>query len=279
MKIVARFVLVRICCTRLLAACALLAVGALHARAQSDTVPHYRFRLLGVFSEMTGNPIPGAKVSSVLGHMSTVTGPTGIVSLIFLAEGENLVRLQRLGYEPQTFMVNIAPSDTAPLTMMMRPLTTLQAMITTATTSTLQSRKLTGFLEREKSHAEGYFIDSTVIDKSGAYELANLLVARAPGVLTISNQGRTYLAGSARCRDGTAHGPPQVFVDGVPMTSDFVPDNGGGKATGDMAPFNLEEIPVSDLAGIEWYSDNTTTPMEFSSMSKRCGALLLWTKR
>jgi hypothetical protein len=257
----------------------LLAVAGLRVAAQSDTVPHYRLRLLGVFDEETGNPISGAKVSSVLGHMSTVTGPTGIVSLIFLSEGENLVRLQRLGYAAQTFMVNISPRDTMPLTMLMRHVISLQAMITTATISTIQSRRMSGFLEREKSHAEGYFIDQSAIDKSGADQLADLLVARLPGLMTEDVGANTYLTEPVRCRDGTKHGPPQVYVDGVPVAADFLATNGGSSLPSDMTPFNLGAIPLTDIAGVEWYPDNTTLPMEFSSMSIRCGALLLWTKR
>jgi hypothetical protein len=79
--------------------------------------------------------------------------------------------------------------------------------------------------------------------------------------------------------DGADHGPPQLYVDGISIAPDFMPTNGGRlQPDPDKAPFDLGLFQVSDLAGVEWYPDNTFLPMEFSSMSKRCGVLLLWTK-
>jgi hypothetical protein len=265
--------------SRHLAACVLLVAASSAAAAQSDTVPRYRLRLLGVFDEETGNPIAGAKVSNVFGRSSTVTGPTGVVSLVFLSEGDNLVRLQRLGYETQTFLVQISPRDTTPLTMLMRHVIELQAMIITAMPSTLASRRMSGFFERERSNATGYFIDSTMIDRAGVYQFADLLRRRLPGIMTYNQQGQTYLLQSPRCFDGTAHGPPQVYLDGVPLTPDLLPTNGRDAPSIDGTPFNLADFQVSDLAGVEWYPDNTLLPMQFSSMSSRCGVLALWTKR
>ncbi len=256
----------------------LLLVSARQVTAQTEAVPPYRLRLLGVFDEQTGNPIDGAKVSDVLGRTSTVTGKTGVVSLVFLPEGMSLVRLRKLGYEPQTLLVNISPSDTTPLTLTMRHVFELAAVVTTAFATTIQSRRLSGFKERERSHASGYFINEVTLEKSASRQLADLLRGRLPAVGIADIQGEPYLTASQRCRDGADHGPPQLYVDGVPAAPDWIPANDRPMPPPDQTPFSLTRFQVSDLAGIEWYPDNTMLPMEFSSMSKRCGVLLLWTK-
>ena len=82
-------------------------------------------------------------------------------------------------------------------------------------------------------------------------------------------------------------GPPQVYLDGVPLTAPLTaPDPRGlpsrPTTSRDQAaafpPFDVSQYSVSDLSGVEYYPDGTTLPVEFNGTSNRCGALLLWTR-
>ena len=90
------------------------------SRSALDTLPRYRFRLLGVFDADTGDPLDGVNVIDSLTATSMTTTTSGAVSLFFLPEGLNAVRLHRDGYRDTTISVTISPADTVPLTIVLR---------------------------------------------------------------------------------------------------------------------------------------------------------------
>src|ERR1051325_7188571 len=117
------------------------------AQARRDTVAAYRNRVLGVFDEGSGDPVEGVRVLDVLTGTWTETTKTGTVSLAFLPDGGGLVRLLKLGYETQTLFVAIAPSDVSPITVVMRRVVSLPAVVTKADSTRYVSPGLRGFEE------------------------------------------------------------------------------------------------------------------------------------
>ena len=84
-----------------------------------STMPAYRFRLLGVYDDQTGDPIEGAFVTDLVTGTKARTTSTGTVSLGFLPEGTTPVRISKEGYEDLSIGVEISASATAPLTLIM----------------------------------------------------------------------------------------------------------------------------------------------------------------
>ena len=99
-------------------------VGAVpHDSSSLDSIaklPAYRQRLLGVFDDASGEPIEGARVIDEATGTYTTTPASGIVSLFFLPEGGSSVRIIRAGFEDLAVAVQIAPSVTTPLTLVMK---------------------------------------------------------------------------------------------------------------------------------------------------------------
>jgi hypothetical protein len=87
--------------------------------ATTASLPAYRYRLLGVYDQETGEPIAGAQVTDVSSGTHAETSATGTVTLVFLPEGGSPVRITKSGYDTLTLAVEIAPEITTPLTLVM----------------------------------------------------------------------------------------------------------------------------------------------------------------
>ena len=83
-------------------------------------LPSYRYRLLGVFDEETGDAIQDARVIDSNTGTYMNSSPTGTVSLFYLSEGRSLVRITKDGYTDLTVTVEIGPTVTEPLTLTMK---------------------------------------------------------------------------------------------------------------------------------------------------------------
>jgi len=94
-------------------------VKAAPSAPKPSAMPDYRFRLLGVFDDQTGDPIENAFVTDLTTGTKARTTSTGTVSLAFLAEGTTPVRISKEGYEDISIAVEISASATTPLTLIM----------------------------------------------------------------------------------------------------------------------------------------------------------------
>jgi|GEM_PF-2355145 len=263
------------------------AVGAAAQQQAQKTFPSYRSRVLGVYDGRTGDPIEGAKVSDMASGSSSLTTITGTVSLVFLPEGGSVVKVQKLGYEPKMLPVTISLDDTTALTLVMRPLApgqgTLLPTVKTTAEAPYISPALRDFQEREKTGSAGYFISDTTLRKSEGHQLADVMRSRMPSVNFARGNGRgVFLMKSPAC-SSSAGGPPQVFLDGVPLASDPPPPPPPGAKRRNppppnSIPFDLSQFQVSELAGVEWYPSTSQAPIDYSGTSGRCGVLLLWTR-
>jgi hypothetical protein len=80
-----------------------------------------RGRLLGVFDERTGAPIAGGVVTDSATGTSAATTATGTISLGFLTGAAAALRVDKPGYGDSTLHVTLAPADTTPITLVLRP--------------------------------------------------------------------------------------------------------------------------------------------------------------
>jgi len=247
------------------------------------SVPRAPLRIIGVYDEASGQPIPAVEISETATGTSVMTSQTGAANLGFIVPKGGEIRLRKIGFEEQTMNITMAPADTLPITVVMKRVAELPAVVTKDAAPRYISPVLKSFEERRKNHASGYFIDEATLRKEENRALGNVLVAHAPGAVVKQVSSANFLLKSPRCSNG---GMPDVYLDGVALAHlddpRWAPSNKNrfSKTPSDArdVPIDLNQFAVRDLAGIEFYPDNATMPVQFSRTSAGCGALLLWTR-
>jgi len=234
-----------------------LVVGLLGAQTQqSPTKPD---RLLGAYDLLSGSPIEGAKVLDVATGNYVLTSRTGTASLSFLPAGGGYVTVTKIGYESWMQFVHMSPSDTAPITLVLKSVpTTLAEMVArdTANQPEYLSAGMREFNSRLKTGLGHYIVDST-LRKNDSRDMSDLIL-RVPGV-TVSCSRRT----PRRCIPAPTipcTGKMQVYLDGSRMTDT-----------------DLMQIPVNIIGGVEVYS-SATMPPQYNATGASCGAILFWSR-
>ena len=114
-------------------------------------------RILGVFDEVSFQPIANAEVVDLVIGIKALTTGTGTISLGHLVAGTTMLHVRRIGYESKIVPVTVSPSDTVSITIVLTPLTpTLAAVVTTERPSPADAKwklGVVGFLERQRTIA------------------------------------------------------------------------------------------------------------------------------
>ncbi len=238
----------------------------------------YRYRFLGVYDAATGTPIEDAEVRDVLSGASAMTTKTGTVSLMFLPDGGGFVRVRKVGFAPQTFMVPISPADTAPITVVLVRVDAAQQLPTMVVTDSAVdyfSPALRGFEERRKMGL-GHFIPEAEMRKNDNHTMADVLMSHVPG-LTIGPAplGAEFIVSTRKmCQGGALSGCkfpncyPSLLVDGVKANMGMTP----------KLPPDWSKILPSDFAAVEYYAGPAEAPIQFTGSANECGLILLWTR-
>ena len=245
-------------------------------------VPRPPLRIIGVYDETSGQPLEGVAIIELTNGSSVLTTSTGSANLGLIVPNGGEIRLRKIGFEEQTMTVSMKAADTVPITVIMKHVAELPAVVTKGTAPKYLSPALRAFEERRKNAASGYFIPDSILRKEDNRPLGNVLVAHAPGSIVRQVSSANFLLKSPRCSSG---GQPDVYVDGVPLAHLEdprwrVPQQRSRNAPPDARdyPIDLNQFQVQDLAGVEYYPDNATMPVQFSRTAAGCGALFLWTR-
>lgn len=236
----------------------------------------YRYRVLGVYDEQTGEPIEGVEIADVLNGNKALTTKTGTVSLYFLPDGGALVRIRKVGYAVQTMTVAISPADTAPITVVLQHATQLPTVVVKdSAPSRYLSPLLRGFEERRR-FGNGHFVSDSIFRREENRTMADVMMAHIPGLNAVSGPaGARYLVSSRKmcsgpamrtCRQSNCY--VSVYIDGVKT---YAADMGGRTLP------DFSRISPTEYAGAEFYQ-GAEIPPEYSSTNSECGVLLLWTR-
>jgi hypothetical protein len=82
-------------------------------------IPAHRNRIIGVFDEMTGEPVAGAEIVDVATGSFVRTSATGTAGLSWLPEGNSVLVVRFAGFAELKVDVTISPRDTVPITLIL----------------------------------------------------------------------------------------------------------------------------------------------------------------
>jgi hypothetical protein len=250
------------------AALLLLALAMSSAAQSSAPLPRYRARILGVFNAQTGDPIEGAEVIDVFTNTKALTTVTGTVSLSFLPDGGSMVRVQKIGFSPETNVVPISEADTLPFMIMLRPAQTLPKVVTTDTARKYVSPALNAFEERRRSSVGGKFITPEQLRKSDNRKMTDVI--REIGVPVSCAKVFPYPCYATSTRQGSknallgGHCDYDIYLDGNKVsTADYR---------------DLQVIKVSEIGAVEAYMGPASMPIQYNATGSSCGAILFWSR-
>jgi hypothetical protein len=239
---------------------ALIAIGAPAFAQDVPAAPAKpKGRVVGVFDVTTGLPVVNAKVEDMFTGWSAQTTATGTVALNFVDTAGTMLRINRLGYAPQTMAVSNTPADTAPVTVVLHPVVMLPEATTTARNfrgpaDTVRKLELAGFYERRIA--------------SGAPSRA-FVTRKELNKLTLFADIKR-LTGRNLCK-------ANLYIDGVRVT---VPElNLVRRKQSEVYKDGLDALlNPEQVVGIEMYYPGDVPAQWNATSASYCGATLIWTR-
>jgi outer membrane receptor protein involved in Fe transport len=163
--------------------------------------------------------------------------------------------MRRLGYAPKIVRVKLTgASDSTRITLIDLP-EQLQGVTATQQRARMEIEQF----YRRRARGPGTFFTRDEIEDRHAISLSDVL-RMAPGVQVVRQAGANgirFTSGSAR-----RNCMPLIWLDGQ-------------KAPG----MEVDQIPLSDIEGIELYQGASTTPTQFfQNIATTCGTIIVWTR-
>jgi hypothetical protein len=211
---------------------------------------------VGVHSADGRQPLGGALVSARGLGLIGVTGPDGFVTFTGLPPGAHAVQARYLGYGTLTMHVRLEPGGEVGIDFALPIEPIILPGVQVRARPSVLSRS--GFFDRQ--HAGGTFITREEIEQMRPRMLSDVL-RRLPGITltpSVAGTARPSMRGSGR-PSGSC--PIQYYVDGTMV-----------------AMLNIDDIPASDVEGLEIYRGAATVPPVFNKGSAICGVIVIWTR-
>lgn len=223
----------------------------------------------GLVTDTTLRPIAMAEIAILRTDIRIETNGAGRFRFVDVPPGQYLLITRRLGYRPVSAIVQVGRADTLRLSYTMEPVTqTLEPVVVTEDRVSLHLLEF----EQRRKQGLGFFITQDQIERRNLPVSADYLrlapaVALAPSP---NASGISDMVAISRREAGSVFGEGagacamQIVIDNVPMPPRFP----------------LEMLPTPrEIAGIEVYSGPASVPAQFSGLDRRCGMIIVWTRR
>ena len=222
----------------------------------------------GVVRNSNGSLVPGATVAVVGTDATAQTDQYGRFSLDSVTVGSRILEARALGYQMGRAQTTVRQGAGKQVDILVGDSVAVLEPVTVEGQYEPYLAHV-GFMRRSHT-AQGHFLDTTAIAKSGALRFEELF-RMVPGVQLRPN-GTGMLVelqrgqGEISNRELGSYCPPMYFIDAV-----YYP----------LPPLQTQSVPVvpSEILGIEVYSNLFSAPPQFQRRGSGCGVILIWTKR
>ncbi|HEX5435558.1 MAG TPA: carboxypeptidase regulatory-like domain-containing protein [Gemmatimonadaceae bacterium] len=288
---------------RLALASCVLALISIPALAQHDSTGTLTLHIL---AHESARPLEGAYIL-VAPSEHGITDTTGHVRITGIPPGKRLVVIRRLGYKSEHIRIAFAPGKTVDgdVELLVQPVQL--AGVTVRGRGQRGWLRESGFYNRRQTGLGTFLTRDEILSRAhGAQALSDVLRGLPSVRLLPARGGSGYAVETTRGRCYA-----QVFVDGIliagdqstrirtqQLTSTQKAPNGSDQSSSgtDASPgqrltvereidgVNIDNlVPVSDIAGVEWFAGPAETPPRFNrtgdgTSAPECGTLVIWTR-
>ena len=225
--------------------------------------------IIGVVADSAQSPIADVQVLVSALAMRTVTDAHGKFRLRNVKAGTYDIRVQRLGFEPLTFAVDVYDRDTVSLDVQLNPSAVQVAPFVVRELPISRLLINVGFEERRRSTnaPPSQFITRAEIAKRNPIDLTQL-ISRMSGRLKECAMPIVYVDGSLR---------PALPRDPPMITSS--PKEAGRVGEPPPRPRATDGMPPDRVEGIELYIGPSQIPLQYKAAWRGGDCLvLIWTR-
>jgi hypothetical protein len=242
--------------------------------------------LRGRVVDTTGLGIAGVEIVLAEAQRRSVTDSGGRYTIVNIPTGRFEVVFRRPGYRPlEMFRSFLGDTGTTVLEVRLAAeVVVLPEVETKARGPAEVPVKLREWARRREFNVGGKFWDDSLLRTLEHRRLADVMQG-VPGVRIIRWKGKRFVAvGGGRTLPGSTQ--PGIAgsrsrrpePDPLPKVCYSLIFLDGAKLAFSDQPPNLDEIPVNQLAAIEFYRSASEMPAEFNQQGATCGVLALWTR-
>jgi hypothetical protein len=235
-----------------------------------------------------GTPIPAALVREMSGAGQTQTDDDGRFQLSGLTAGTHVIRIQRVGYAPLEFEIDLGVGEAVELRsgelLLDAFAVTIDSVVITASGERLLPALVgEGFYERRRL-TSGSFMNREQVERRHSQRFTDVL-RTIPGVSIVPNSN--YMRPARPPRRGAfaaIAGRSKMTID---TRRQLVRMRGcetialwlDGLYVGSTDEIDIDAfLGVGDIEGIEAYRGASEMPARFMTAGIACGAIVVWTR-
>lgn len=190
-----------------------------------------------------------------------LTDSTGTFTIARIPSGRHAVVVRRIGFLPLDTILAFVAGEITDRSIYLHSVQSLDPV-------QIAESALPSFAEHQRLGL-GHFFTAADLAGSEGRALGDIL-STIPAALVTRRQGKTTLLSARGARSLlTPDCPVQVYLDRMLMFSGREGDE----------PFDLNSVPLTQVAGIEFYASPAQVPRRYMGLNTHCGVLVIHTAR